>query len=635
MESALKPRFCLIVFAFICSASGENDWNLCGTWRHGDNPLTLAVNISTGCHTLTVSANQSSLSVAGQFTVHCSRFDVIDLSKQFGLDPSVDTPFCLFWEPSLDQLKLEIGGNMLSLCWPKQLLDFCCSDLSNGPNAPEGKYGISGASIKSDGKVDKTFTSYTFKGQLVAYTTLCDEWNRSATQVNRIGDHLCPRTSVLDPRGKDSIVNFTESVSAEPSVVVYIPPTFQHHVKHTSNVVITSFKRNTLFKPAQAEGVVQAQVIDDVVEITVENEIVADLTDPITIDFYHNVIERNYSRKCVSWDTNKDPLQVNWLLDGCETLEHGGSHTECRCNHLTYFSILVQLEARPVHHLLALTVITSLGCAVSLICCIALIVHLCMKSRRSKEQSIPIHLGLASSLASLYLIFFLTPILANVGNEPVCLWVAPLLHYALLTSLTWMSIEVFHTFWLVYMVFSPSPRPLIWNVIGFVLPAGPVLILISVGDIYGLREVHQQDDPSKPFLMCWMKSSSKAMLAHYCTNMTLLGLLFCSGLVMLCMVYRQIRTRDEWKQNRVAFFSIWGLSCLFGTSWCLTFLDIGSLSPFVLFLSCILNSFQGLMLMLRFCMLDWIRKHTSGSFSRGSSSSGSTRQHMLQPQEKC
>lgn len=93
---------------------------------------------------------------------------------------------------------------------------------------------------------------------------------------------------------------------------------------------------------------------------------------------------------------------------------------------------------------------------------------------------------------------------------------------------------------------------------------------------------------------CWMKSSEKAMLAHYCTNMMLLGLLFCSGLVMLYIVYRQIRKRDEWKQNRVAFFSIWGLSCLFGTSWCLAFLDVGFLSTFVPFLFCILNSFQGL-----------------------------------------
>ena len=71
------------------------------------------------------------------------------------------------------------------------------------------------------------------------------------------------------------------------------------------------------------------------------------------------------------------------------------------------------------------------------------------------------------SLAVLSLLFFLTGVLANVGGESVCLWVGAMLHYALLSSFTWMGIEVFHTFWLVYMVFSPSPRLYTWNVIGF------------------------------------------------------------------------------------------------------------------------------------------------------------------------
>lgn len=92
---------------------------------------------------------------------------------------------------------------------------------------------------------------------------------------------------------------------------------------------------------------------------------------------------------------------------------------------------------------------------------------------------------------------------------------------------------------------------------------------------------------------CWMTGSPQAMLAHYCTTMMLLALVFCSGLVMLGLVYRQIRYRNEWRQQRVAFFSMWGLSCLFGTSWCLAFLDFGFLSTPVLFLFCILNSFQG------------------------------------------
>jgi len=90
-----------------------------------------------------------------------------------------------------------------------------------------------------------------------------------------------------------------------------------------------------------------------------------------------------------------------------------------------------------------------------------------------------------------------------------------------------------------------------------------------------------------------MTSSPEAQLAHYLINISLVALLVSSGLVMLFLVYRKIRTRDEWRHNSVAFLSIWGHSCLFGTAWVLGFLDFGPLTDFVLFLSCILTSFQG------------------------------------------
>lgn len=87
--------------------------------------------------------------------------------------------------------------------------------------------------------------------------------------------------------------------------------------------------------------------------------------------------------------------------------------------------------------------------------------------RCSKEQSLPIHLGLTAALALLSLLFFFTGVLANVGGDRVCVWVGALLHYALLSSLIWMGIEVLHTFWLVYMVFKPCPKLYVWNLLGF------------------------------------------------------------------------------------------------------------------------------------------------------------------------
>ncbi|XP_041831541.1 adhesion G-protein coupled receptor G1 isoform X2 [Melanotaenia boesemani] len=625
----------LFIIILLSTVSGENDLylNFCGTWRHGQNPLSLNISLSTGCSGIIVSANRSSLSISGKITARCSRSDVIPLNS-FGLNAELDSDFCLYWEPLLDQLKLEVGGKNLTLCWPASPKDSCCTDLSNGPNADEAKYGIVNGKIKNDTVTDKTLTAYNFTGQSTDYDKLCKQANKKYFISNEASVMSPPCSHRLefglkDVTSKNITSSATPGSSSEPAATVRLPTALKEALPNTSKVVITFFKENSLFQ----DGYKKAKPINDVVEITVENEVIANLSEPIRIIFNHDDMPIKRSRKCVSWDTAKDSLLVNWLVDGCETHKRGAKQTECQCNHLTYFTVLVELKAQPVRHLLALTAITSLGCAVSFISCIALIVLLCRKRRRSKDQSSHIHMGLAVSLAFLSLLFFFTGVLANVGGESVCTWIGPILHYTLLSTFTWMGIEVFHTFWLVYMVFNLSPKPYVWNLIGFILPVIPVIILVAVGDIYGLRMVVPSDDVNNPYMMCWMKENDKALLAHYFTNMTALAVLVLSGTVMLFLVYLKIRIKDDWKKHHVAFLSIWGLSCLFGTTWGLALLNVEMLSDLIQFLFCIFNSFQGFFLMLRFCMLDWMRKQADGSVL-GSTSSGSTRQHMLQCQEK-
>ncbi|XP_026150069.1 adhesion G-protein coupled receptor G5-like isoform X2 [Mastacembelus armatus] len=624
----------LIVFLLIIvlsTGSSENDWdlNFCGTWRHAKGNLNLIVSLSTGCERISISAGKNTLSIKGKITAHCKRSDLIPLDS-FGLSLEEESKFCLYWEPLLDQLKLQVGEKNLTLCWPSSLHGSCCTDLSYGANEPEATYGITNGTIKTDVITGKTYTGYNFSGQSIECKTLCDQASNFNGNMNI--QYPCARSTEVemkaDFRGYNIKSPVTKGVSAEPTAIVHLPRALKQAAKNTSKVVVTFFTNNVLFQ----EGHKEVRILNNVVGITIENEIIAGLSEQIKIDFHHDAISKMHSRKCVSWDTRKDPLSVTWTVDGCETKQRGSEHTECSCNHLTYFAVLVQLQPKPVRHLLALSVITSLGCAVSVISCVALIVFLCRK-RRSKEHSIPIHLGLALSLVFLNLLFFFTGVLANVGGHSVCTWVGAALHYSLLSSFTWMGIQVFHTFWLVYIVFRPSPKPYVWNLVGFVLPAVPVIILAGVGGIYGVREVVQSTNDSSPYLMCWMEKTDTALLAHYFTNIMILIVLVFSGIVMLFLVYREIRTRDEWRNNRVAFLSIWGLSCLFGTTWSLTFLDFGPLSDFVLFLSCILNSFQGFLLMLRYCMLDWMRKQAGGS-ALGSSSTGSTRQQMLQTHEK-
>ena len=116
---------------------------------------------------------------------------------------------------------------------------------------------------------------------------------------------------------------------------------------------------------------------------------------------------------------------------------------------------------------LCLCISLSLSVSVSPSLSLSLYLSLSLSLSRRVEQSSPVHLGLAVSLCLLNLLFFSTGTLANMGGEGLCRWVGPALHYALLSSFTWMAMEVFYTFWMIYMLFRPSPKAHFWYLIGF------------------------------------------------------------------------------------------------------------------------------------------------------------------------
>lgn len=88
-------------------------------------------------------------------------------------------------------------------------------------------------------------------------------------------------------------------------------------------------------------------------------------------------------------------------------------------------------------------------------------------SRGKKDQSLLVHGGLVVATFFLCLCFSLTSTLANTGNETVCKIAGTLLHYSLLSTLCWMTVEVFHTFLLVCCVFASSLPPCIFYLAGF------------------------------------------------------------------------------------------------------------------------------------------------------------------------
>lgn len=137
---------------------------MCGTWCHGNGLLTLAHDLKRGCGTITISANESSLSIRGEITAQCENSSVIKLDPSPG---ARERHFCVYWEPLLDQLWVEVNGQNHTLCWPSGLQGNCCTDLSQGSNKGTSTYGILNATQRDDIISYKTHPAYEFFGEII------------------------------------------------------------------------------------------------------------------------------------------------------------------------------------------------------------------------------------------------------------------------------------------------------------------------------------------------------------------------------------------------------------------------------------------------------------------------------------
>lgn len=134
---------------------------MCGTWHHSSDTrsLSLSLDVRRGCEDITVSANESTLSVRGWFTGVCENTRTMTLTGS-----SKETPFCLYWDPLLDLLWLDLGGQRHSLCGLPTLRESCCSFSHDRNGKSLGDYGIAKGSVKGDIIQDLLQEFYVFIG---------------------------------------------------------------------------------------------------------------------------------------------------------------------------------------------------------------------------------------------------------------------------------------------------------------------------------------------------------------------------------------------------------------------------------------------------------------------------------------
>ncbi|XP_065435924.1 adhesion G protein-coupled receptor E3-like, partial [Chrysemys picta bellii] len=142
---------------------------------------------------------------------------------------------------------------------------------------------------------------------------------------------------------------------------------------------------------------------------------------------------------CVYWKVEAE--KGSWSPDGCTAVHTNSTHTNCSCDHLSSFAVL--MAPTTVTESYPLTIITYMGLTLSLLCLLlAILTFLLCRSIRNVSTSLHLQLCLCLFLADLLFLTQVTP----TGSQVACAVIAGLLHYLFLACFSWMFLEGLHLF---------------------------------------------------------------------------------------------------------------------------------------------------------------------------------------------
>ncbi|XP_049720450.1 adhesion G protein-coupled receptor G3 isoform X1 [Elephas maximus indicus] len=350
------------------------------------------------------------------------------------------------------------------------------------------------------------------------------------------------------------------------------------------------------------------------VGLSVGSTPVTGLAKPLEITFSHQRYLPNMTLSCVFWDATKGPTG-DWAFKGCST-EHRDRSTVCRCDHLTFFALLLRpiLDEATVQ---VLTRISQAGCGASMLFLaftIALYTVLRFFRQRFKSEDTPkIHVALSVSLFLLNLAFLITVVNGSQGSNAACWARGAVFHYFLLCTFTWMGLEAFHLYLLVIKVFNTyfGHYFLKLSLVGWGLPA---LVVIGTGSTNSYGRYTIQDKENRTMLeLCWFRETTALYVTVH--GYFLITFLF-SAMVLGLVAWKiftlsSITAGKEQGLNWKGVLTVLGLSSLMGMTWGLAILT--PLGLFTIYIFAVLNSLQGIFIFGWFAVLYFPSQSASSS----------------------
>ncbi|KAK1330676.1 hypothetical protein QTO34_010876 [Cnephaeus nilssonii] len=422
----------------------------------------------------------------------------------------------------------------------------------------------------------------------------------------------------------------------------------------------------SLFKGPQLSLEDEGSVLNNrLVGLSLGGMRVTALQEPVEITFSHPRQPPNMTLTCVFWDVTKGSTG-DWSSKGCST-EPGAQATVCRCDHLTFFSLLLVTAPPPCDHLTffalllvtalpprdhltffslllvtappprdhltffslllrpvlnkatvqALTRISQVGCGASMVFLaftVVFYVALRFSWKRFKSEDAPkIHVALSVSLFLVNLAFFVNVGHGPKGSHAACVARGAVSHYLLLCVFTWMALESFHLHLLVIRVFNTyfGHYFLKLSLVGWGLP---VLMVIGTGSAnsYGLYTIRDEENRTT-LELCWFRRKA----ALYATVHGYFLVTFLFSAVVLGLLAWKIFTLSsatagkEQRRHWKGVLTLLGLSSLVGMTWGLAILTPLGLATIYIF--ALFNSLQGVFIFCWFIVLYFPSQSTAPS----------------------
>ncbi|XP_044181264.1 adhesion G protein-coupled receptor L4-like [Acropora millepora] len=322
------------------------------------------------------------------------------------------------------------------------------------------------------------------------------------------------------------------------------------------------------------------------------------LQENVTISFNGRDKKEVDKPHCMFWNfTINSTVNGNWSEEGCSLKKSDDNKIICVCNHLTNFAVLMQVGENKVSqkHLIAMEIITYVGCGLSLTAEVLTVIAYCTLTDFKQDQA-QIRLNLVVALAAAQ-IAFLSGIDA-LEPKGLCVFVAALIHYFYLVGFAWMFFEGVYLYLIVVKVFNTEIRLRAFYSVAWGCPAGIVVLSLVLAACQegGLHSyIHGA--------FCWVSFSNNLIWAFVAPV-----LLVClTNAVLLSLVIREILKMQSDRPSNVenlrqAAKACVVLSPLLGMTWAFGILSVTNAGLIFQYIFTILNSLQGFFIFLLYIL---------------------------------